>query len=233
MSSLDKIRKDLRNHAKPGKAEILSRFFRTGRGQYGEGDVFLGIMVPEQRRIAKKYPHLSLTELGRLLSSRFHEERLVSLLILIAKHRKAVGNERERIVDFYLSHTKQINNWDLVDLSAGHILGDYLLEKERSVLRRLVKSENLWERRISIMSTLAFIRKNQFRDTLSIAKQLLHDPHDLIHKATGWMLREVGKRDQGVEEQFLRKYYREMPRTMLRYAIERFDEEKKRFYLQR
>jgi 3-methyladenine DNA glycosylase AlkD len=232
-STLDKIRKDLRDHAKPGKAEILSRFFKTGKGQYGEGDLFLGVMVPEQRKIAKKYPDCSLDELRKLLFSRIHEERLVSLLILITKYKTADEKQKKRIVDFYLSQRKQINNWDLVDLSSGNILGDYLLDKERSVLSRLAKSENLWERRIAIMSTFAFIRKNQFDDTLAITKQLLRDPDDLIHKAAGWMLREVGKRDQRVEERFLRKHYREMPRTMLRYAIERFDEKKKRFYLRK
>ncbi|HAM50748.1 MAG TPA: DNA alkylation repair protein [Nitrospiraceae bacterium] len=230
---LPQLKKELRQLADPHKAEILSGFFKTAKGQYGEGDCFLGITVPQQRQIAKKYQNLSLRQLQELLSSRIHEYRLIALLILISKYRTADDSGREEICFFYLNNTKQINNWDLVDLSAHHILGNYLREKDSSILRRLAKSENLWERRIAIMSTFAFIKEHRFEDTLHLAALLLNDKHDLIHKAVGWMLREIGKKDQKVEEQFLRKHYQKMPRIMLRYAIERFDKRKRRAYLQR
>ncbi|MBI5056604.1 MAG: DNA alkylation repair protein [Nitrospirae bacterium] len=228
---LKKLRTDLRKLASPEKADILSRFFKTGKGQYGEGDVFLGIKVPEQRRVAKQYPDLPLSEIKKLLHSKIHEERLVALLILIIKYGKAGDEGKKAINDFYLNNTKRINNWDLVDLSAPNISGDYLIDKDRGVLYKLANSESLWERRIAVMSTFAFIRKNDFEDTLRIAEILLRDRHDLIQKAVGWMLREVGKRDQAKEEAFLKKHYKAMPRTMLRYAIERFEEGKRRAYL--
>jgi 3-methyladenine DNA glycosylase AlkD len=188
-------------------------------------------MVPKQRTVARKYAGISLNAVGKLLSSKIHEHRLVALLILVDKYKKADLEGKEEIADFYLSHTRHINNWDFVDISAPSILGEYLIDKDRSVLYRLSRSKNLWERRISILSTLTFIRRCDFGDTLRIAEILLDDGHDLIHKAVGWMLREVGKRDLQVEENFLRRHYRRMPRTMLRYAIERFEEEKRRFYL--
>jgi 3-methyladenine DNA glycosylase AlkD len=225
------LTKDLQKLRNPEKAKILSRFFKTGKGEYGEGDVFLGIPVPEQRKIAKKYPDLSLTNIQKLLSSRIHEHRLIALLILILKYKKTDATGRGEIVDFYLKNTNNINNWDLVDLSAHHILGDYLLKRDRSILNRLARSDALWERRIAILSTFAFIRNRQFKDTLLICKVLLHDKHDLIQKAAGWMLREIGKRDQATEEQFLKKHSHTMPRTMLRYAVERFDQEKRKVYL--
>ena len=232
-SILKSLKSDLQSLADPEKAEILSRFFKTGKGQYGEGDVFLGIVVPKQRAVTKKYLELSLRDIHRLLSSKIHEHRLVALLILVNKYKKTDQEGKAEIADFYLKHTKHINNWDLVDLSAPNIPGDYLLDKDRSVLCRLARSGNLWERRISVMSTLAFIRENDFADTLCVSEILLRDDHDLIHKAVGWMLREVGKRDLQTEEDFLRKHYRRMPRTMLRYAIERFEEKKRRFFLGR
>ena len=225
------VRRELRKLANPAKAGILSRFFKTGKGEYGEGDVFLGIPVPLQRRIAKKYPALLLEDLQELLSGRIHEERLVALLILISKYKKADNTDRRAVVDFYLKNTRWVNNWDLVDISAANILGDYLLDKERTLLSRLAESDSLWERRIAIMATFAFIRRNEFKDTIHIAELLLKDTHDLIHKAVGWMLREIGKRDRETEEQFLRTHYRNMPRTMLRYAIERFDEKTRNAYL--
>jgi 3-methyladenine DNA glycosylase AlkD len=231
MVMLAGLTSDLQNLADPEKAAILSRFFKTGKGQYGEGDVFLGIVVPKQRAVAKKYSGLSLSDIHRLLSSKIHEHRLVALLILVDKYQKADQGGKEEIADFYLKHTKHINNWDLVDLSAPNIPGDYLLDKDRSVLYRLARSGNLWERRISVISTLAFIRNSDFGDTLGIAGILVKDDHDLIHKAVGWMLREVGKRDLRTEEDFLNRHYRRMPRTMLRYAIERFEEKKRRFFL--
>jgi 3-methyladenine DNA glycosylase AlkD len=225
------LKSDLQKLADPEKAEILSRFFKTGKGQYGEGDIFLGIVVPAQRKIAKTYSDLSLRDVRELLSSGTHEHRLVALFILVQKYKKADSLNKKVIVDFYLKYTARVNNWDLVDLSAGNILGDYLLDKDRSVLYRLAGSRNLWERRIAIMSTFKFIRNNDFADTLRIAELLLNDTDDLIHKAAGWMLREVGKRDLKTEEAFLDSHDDKMPRTMLRYAIERFEEKRRRYYL--
>ena len=224
---------ELRGLADPERARILSGFFKTGRGQYGEGDEFLGITVPRQRDIAKRYPDLPLKDIARLLSSRVHEERLTALLVLSIQYKKADAFQRRRIVDFYLSHTDGINNWDLVDLSAEKILGDYLSDGDKSVLYGLARSQNLWERRIAIMATFAFVKKNEFEHTLRIAEMLLRDRHDLIHKATGWMLREIGKRDLSAEEEFLRKHHRAMPRTMLRYAIERFAPDRRRYWMSR
>ncbi|MFH1832848.1 MAG: DNA alkylation repair protein [Candidatus Levyibacteriota bacterium] len=231
------IQKDLQKLQDPKKAKLLSGFFKTGKGEYGEGDVFLGIPVPLQRKVVKKYIELSLTELQKLLDSKIHEHRLTALLILVDKYKKAEQAEKEKIFNFYLKNAKNINNWDLVDLTAPNIVGDYLLSKgchpERSEgsLYKLAKSKNLWEKRISILATFAFIKNNQFKDTLKIAEILLNDTHDLIHKAVGWMLRELGKRNQKVEEKFLRKNYKKMPRTMLRYSIEKFSAEKKKFFV--
>lgn len=228
---LDQIKRDLSQLSDSNRAEKLSGFFKTGRGQYGEGDLFLGIPVPEQRKVAKKYVDLSLNDLQELLSSRIHEHRFTALVILVSKYREAEKSGKESIFRFYLKNTKNINNWDLVDLSAPRIVGDYLLNKDRSILYKLAKSNCLWERRISILSTFMFIDSNDFKDALSISKLLLHDKHDLIHKAVGWALREIGKRDQNIEERFLAEYCSQMPRTMLRYAIERFDERKRKLYL--
>ena len=228
---IDQIKKDLLELRSPKQAKILSRFFKTSKGEYGEGDVFLGVIVPEQRKVAKKYLNLSLKDLQELLSSKIHEYRLTSLFILIDKYRKSDEKSKKEIVDFYLKNTKNINNWDLIDLSSGKILGNYLLNKNKSILYKLAKSKSLWERRISIMATSEFIRNNKFEDTLKISEILLKDKHDLIHKAVGWMLREIGKRDLSVEEKFLKKHLKKMPRTMLRYAIEKFDEKKRRYYL--
>ncbi len=230
---LNKLKKDLLKLKNPKKAKILSRFFKTGKGEYGKGDVFLGIVVPEQREVAKKYPDLSLENIQKLLSSKIHEHRLISLFILIIRYKKADNVGKKEIFNFYLRNTKNINNWDLVDLSAPNIIGSYLLDKPRNILYKLAKSNNLWERRIGIMATFGFIKNNQFKDTLKISEILLNDKHDLIHKAVGWMLREIGKRNKLVEEKFLKKYYKKMPRTMLRYAIERFDESKRKFYLRK
>lgn len=230
---LKELKHELNEISDPDKADVLSRFFKTGKGQYGEGDCFLGITVPKQRRIAKKYQGLSVTDIKKLLSSTTHEHRLVALLILLMQYRKESSEGKKRICDFYLNNRARINNWDLVDLSAHHILGDYLLERDRSVLYQLAASDNVWERRMAIIATFAFIRKNQFEDTFNIARHMLRDKHDLIHKATGWMLREIGKKNQAAEEEFLLKYSKDMPRTMLRYAIERFDDEKRRFCLRR
>ena len=228
---LDQIKRDLLQLGDPNRAKKLSGFFKTGKGQYGEGDLFLGIPVPEQRKVAKKYVDLSLNDLQELLNSKIHEHRFTALVILISKYRKAEKSGKEEVFSFYLKNTENINNWDLVDLSAPKIVGEYLVNKDKSILYKLAKSNSLWERRISILSTFKFIDTNDFEDALNISELLLHDNHDLIHKAVGWALREIGKRDQNVEERFLTKYCVQMPRTMLRYAIEKFDEEKRKFYL--
>ena len=228
---LDQIKRDLSQLGDPNRAIKLSGFFKTGKGHYGEGDLFLGIPVPEQRKVAKKYIDLSLNDLQELLNSKIHEHRFTALVILISKYRKTEKSGKAEIFSFYLKNTKNINNWDLVDLSAPRIVGDYLVNKDRSILYKLAKSNSLWERRISILSTFIFIDNNDFEDALNISELLLQDKHDLIHKAVGWGLREIGKRDQNVEERFLTKFCLQMPRTMLRYAIEKFDEKKRKFYL--
>lgn len=208
------------------KAIILKKFFKTGAGEYGEGDIFLGINVPEQRVIAKKYCDISYTELKKLITSDIHEHRLTGFFILVLKYKK----DKKKAFEFYLENIRSANNWDLVDCSCLYIIGDYLIDKDRKLLYELSRG-NLWERRIAIISTFAFIKKGEYNDTLKIAEILIDDKHDLIHKAVGWMLREVGKRI-GVEilEDFLQKH-KKMPRTMLRYAIERFDEDKRKYYL--
>ncbi|MGD8544715.1 MAG: DNA alkylation repair protein [Candidatus Bathyarchaeota archaeon] len=228
---LHKIKNELLKLGNPEKARQLSRFFKTGKGQYGEGDIFLGIPVPEQRKVAKKYLNLTLNDLQKLLSSEIHEHRLTALLILVTKYEKADNSGKDEIYRLYLKNTENINNWDLVDLSAPKIVGDYLVNKDTSILYKLAKSTNLWERRIAILSTAKFISNNDFKDALGISELLLQDKHDLVHKAVGWMLREIGKRDQETEERFLKKYHTQMPRTMLRYAIEKFNEEKRKHYL--
>lgn len=230
---INALKSDLNRLANPEKARILARFFKTGKGQYGEGDVFLGIPVPEQRRIAKKYRNLPLGEIRNLLASQVHEHRLVALLVLISQYRQTDDQRRNKIVAFYLNNSDRINNWDLVDISAPSIVGDHLADKDKSVLYDFARSEDLWRKRIAIIATLAFIRKGDFIDAFALSEILLRDPHDLIHKAVGWMLREIGKRDRKAEEKFLRKHCRNMPRTMLRYAIEHFDDDSRRQYLKK
>lgn len=230
--SLSELRKELKNENNPEQAKILQRFFKTGKGEYGEGDIFYGIKVPVTRIIAKRFVELTFNELKILLASEVHEERLAAGLILVEKFNKANENEREKIYRFYLTNRKGINNWDLVDLTAPKIIGTYLLNRDKKILFDLAQSKNLWDRRIAIISTLAFIRKNQFDETLNISRLLLNDKHDLIHKAVGWMLREIGKINCDVETEFLLKYYKEMPRTMLRYAIEKFPERKRKQFLE-
>lgn len=221
------VQSDLKSFATPARAKSSAWFFKTGKGQYGEGDKFIGVTVPDQRIVAKKYIDLPFKEIEKLLISPIHEHRLTALFILVGAYKKA----KKEVYDFYLKHTKYINNWDLVDSSASLIVGEWLLNKERSVLYTLAKSKNIWDRRIAIIATGAFIKNGEFADTLKIAQILLKDSHDLIHKAVGWMLREVGKRDEKAEEAFLKKHYKCMPRTMLRYAIERFPESKRHEYL--
>ena len=213
------------------KAAHAQRYFKTGPGQYGEGDVFLGIRVPVLRKLAKEYQALPLAETTQLLQSSIHEERLLALLILVLKYSKGNPSTQKTIYDLYLKHTKWINNWDLVDVTTPHIVGPFLMNRSREPLYRLAQSSSLWERRIAIITTFHFLKHGQFDDTLAIAEILLHDPEDLIHKAVGWMLREVGKRNLDAEEGFLQHHYRAMPRTMLRYAIEKFPEPKRQRYL--
>lgn len=230
---LNQLRKELRLKANPKKAKILQGFFKTGKGEYGEGDVFIGLVVPETRKIAKKYQTLNLLDIKKLLSSKIHEERLLALFVLTEQFGKAGEKERRKIFQFYLSQTKNINNWDLVDLSADKIVGAHLEGKSKNILYQLAKSKNLWERRIAALATFHFIKRGQSKEILKIAEILLKDKEDLIHKAVGWMLREVGKRcGEKIEEEFLKKHCRKMPRTMLRYAIEKFPENKRKKYLQ-
>ena len=228
---MEALRKKLGRLADREQAAVSRRFFKTGPGEYGEGDLFIGIRVPALRKLAGEHRGLPLKEVRRLLKSAVHEERLLALLILVLKYRQGSETEQERIYKLYLSSSRFINNWDLVDVTAEHIVGAYLDERSRRPLYRLAKSNYLWERRIAVLSTFHFIRRNDFNDTLKIADLLITDPEDLIHKAVGWMLREVGKRQLKTEEDFLKKRYRMMPRTMLRYAIERFPEAKRRRYL--
>jgi len=229
--SVKEIQKKLRELGNKDKAKKHQSFFKTGPGEYGEGDIFIGVTVPELRKLAKEYKTITLKEVKQLLHSSIHEERLLSLFLLIHRFSKEDEPKKKRIYELYLKNTKFINNWDLVDSSAGHIVGAFLFNKSKKPLYDLVKSVNLWERRISIISTFYFIKRNLFSDTLKISKILLSDKEDLIHKAVGWMLREVGKRDMSVEENFLKKHYKNMPRTMLRYAIEKFSESKRQLYL--
>ncbi|MFA5173685.1 MAG: DNA alkylation repair protein [Candidatus Pacearchaeota archaeon] len=223
----------IEKHADKKNAENLQRFFKTGKGEYGEGDIFLGIKVPIQRKIVKEFKDLEINKIQNLLDSKIHEKRFIGLLILIEQFKKANEENKKNIFDLYLKNTKNINNWDLVDLSAPNIVGNFLLDKNKDILYQLANSNDLWEKRISIISTFSFIRKNEFEDSLELTKLLFNDRHDLIHKAVGWMLREIGKKDINVLESFLKEdsRYKQMPRTMLRYAIEKFDEEKRKKYL--
>lgn len=230
---MKQFQRDLRRYSDSNKAKILQGFFKTGRGQYGEGDVFLGISVPQIRAIAQNASgRLSFSELQWLINSKIHEERLGAILILVDMYKKGDNLDKERVFKFYKTNASRINNWDLVDLSAPNIVGDYLLSQEdKGLLYSLADSDNLWEKRIAIVSTFAFIRAGQFDDTLKIANILMGDEHDLIHKAVGWMLREVGKRNLMVLEKFLKDNYNELPRTTLRYAIERFSENERKKWL--
>ncbi len=229
--SLPALRKRMNELADKNVAETMSWFFKTGKGEYGEGDKFIGLKVPVQRKIAGEFRNLDYKDLSVLLSSKIHEERLIALLILVNKYKKSSEAEKESIYKFYLKKKKGINNWDLVDLSAPKIIGEHLLKRNKKILLRFAGSKNIWERRIAILSTYALIRKNEFETTMQIAYILLEDTHDLIHKAVGWMLREIGKKDLVTEEKFLKLYYKRMPRTMLRYAIEKFPESKRKKYL--
>ena len=256
INMLNQLKADFQKLKNPKQAEVLQRFFKTGPGEYGEGDVFLGVKVPEQRKIARQYQDLALKDLQKLLASGIHEYRLTALFVLVLQYQKAgkkaardqaakmadaqaAKAEQIKIVNFYLKNARYVNNWDLVDSSAPYILGDAWLEEARRglpamhALYRLARSRDLWEKRIAMLATYGFIRQGEFKDALRVAEILLPDEHDLIHKAVGWMLREIGNRDLKTEEDFLRRHAAKMPRTMLRYAIEKFPEGKRREYLRK
>lgn len=225
------LRLEMKKIANKKLIDDYQRFFKTGPGEYGEGDIFIGMRVPQIRKVAKEFRSLSLEEIEELLNSKIHEERMLSLIILVYQYKKAEPADKKKFADFYLKNVRRVNNWDLVDSSAPYILGDYFLERDKSILYKFAKSKNLWERRIAILSSFNFIDHGDYDDSLALAEILLNDHHDLIHKAVGWMLREIGKRDLKTEENFLKKHYKTMPRTMLRYAIERFPEKKRQAYL--
>jgi 3-methyladenine DNA glycosylase AlkD len=231
MITLNLIQKHLRSIADPTTALVSQSFFKTAPGQYGAGDIFLGIKVPTLRALVKTFRDTAPNIISALLKSKFHEERLFALILLIDFYQRGDEADKQCAYELYLAHTAYINNWDLVDVSASQIVGDFLSTRSRQPLYQLVTSDALWERRIAIIATFHFIRRNEFADTLRISEQLLPDTHDLIHKAVGWMLREVGKRDMATAELFLQQHYHNMPRTMLRYAIERFPEVRRKQYL--
>ena len=228
---LKNLRKVIRDSANEKHANTMQWFFKTGKGEYGEGDKFVGIKVPVQRKIAKKFLDLENEDLKILLNSKIHEERLIALLILVDKYQTVNEKGKEKVYKFYLKNSNKINNWDLVDLSAPKIIGEHLLKNDKQILFKFARSKNLWERRIAIISTYTFIKNKQYKTTLQISDILLNDDHDLIQKAVGWMLREVGKQDLKTLENFLKPRYNKMPRTMLRYSIEKFPEKKRKKYL--
>lgn len=231
--TLTDLRKDLHKLANSQKAKILAGFFKTGEGEYGNGDVFLGITVPQSRAIAHRFKNLPKDQIKQLFKSKIHEERLIAILLLVHNFEEGDEKKQKEIFEFYLKQIEHINNWDLVDLSADKIFGGYLIGKDKNILLKLAKSKNLWERRISIIATYSFIKfQKEYEWTFKIAEILLNDQYDLIQKAVGWMLREVGKNiSQEIEQEFLNKYYKDMPRTTLRYAIERFPEATRKNYL--
>lgn len=228
---LTNIIRDLQKERNPKQAKLLQGFFKTGKGEYGEGDIFIGIKVPVTREIAKKYLGMNFKHIELLLKSKIHEYRLAGLLILVDKFQKSDEKGKGDIFNFYIKNTKRVNNWDLVDLTAHKIVGAFLENKRRDKLYELAESDNLWEKRISIISTFWYIKNEDFKDALRISEILLNDSHDLIQKAVGWVLREIGKKDQEILAGFLKKHYKNMPRTMLRYSIEKFPESKRKAYL--
>jgi 3-methyladenine DNA glycosylase AlkD len=229
--NLRDLRKRIKKESNKQQAESLQWFFKTGAGEYGQGDVFAGIKMPVQRIIAKEFKNLNYNDIKELLASKIHENRMIGLLILLGKFKKGDEDEKEKIFKFYIRNRKGINNWDLVDITAPKIVGEHLLERDKKVLYKFAKSKILWERRIAILSTFTFIRAGKFETTYELSDILLDDDHDLIHKAVGWMLRETGKKDLHAEEKFLQSRYKKMPRTMLRYAIEKFPKVKRKKYL--
>ncbi len=231
MHKAETIKKELKKISNKEKAKQLAGFFKTGKGQYGEGDIFIGVTVPDQRTLARQFHDTEISEIEKLLDDPIHECRLTALLILIQKYSKADENERRKISEFYLSKTSRINNWDLVDLSAHQIIGNYYFNRNRDILYKLVKSSSLWEQRIAVVATYYFLKRNDFKEILAFSEMLLDHKHDLIHKATGWMLREAGKMDISILIKFLDKHYKKMPRTMLRYAIEKLNESDRKKYM--
>lgn len=227
------IEQEIRKYIDPVKREYLPNFFKTGKGQYGEGDKFLGVVVPNTRLVAKLHKDEPFEVMAELLQSEWHECRLCALLMLVERFKKTDEKGRKAIYDFYLSQTARINNWDLVDLSAPGIVGEYLKDKARKELYRLADSGLLWDQRIAVVSTYTLIKNNDFIDILALSEKLLYHKHDLMQKAVGWMLREMGKRDKGLLVQFLEKHCKVMPRTMLRYAIEKFPEEERKEFMKR
>jgi len=231
MEKLADAKKSLNYYASTEKAQVLRSFFKTGKGEYGEGDIFIGVTVPQIRMVAKHFAELGQKDILKLLHSKIHEERELALFIWVSQYQKGDTALRQKIFQAYLGHTEFINNWDLVDLSAPKIIGDFLLDKKRDILYALAQSPLLWDRRIAVVATLAFIRAGQFDEPIRLAENLMNDKEALMHKACGWMLREVGKRDAAVLRAFLKKHSRVMPRTMLRYAIEKFDRQERYAYL--
>ena len=229
MTTLSKIKTSLHAKASPERKAVSERFFKTGKGQYGEGDIFIGVTMPDTRAVAKEhFADVTLRDIEKLLHSKIHEERMLALVLLTLWYKKRDAKEA---VALYKKNYDHINNWDLVDVSAPNVIGDWYLERDRKELYTLARSRNMWKRRIAIVSTYAFIRQNDLKDTFAIAEMLLPDTEDLTHKAVGWMFREAGKRDQKALETFLKKHHTDMPRTMLRYAIEKFPESKRQKYL--
>lgn len=230
---VEQVKAALEDKAIPEKAAFFPRFFKSGPGEYGEGDKFLGVKVPEQRKIAKSvYKEISLDEIETLIQDKYHEVRLTGVMILVYCYEKLKSDEdRKKLVDFYLKNLKWVNNWDLVDSSCHHILGHYYLNKDKSLFYELASKDHLWSQRVAMVSTYYWIKRGKFEDALALAEKLLDHPHDLMHKAVGWMLREIGNKDYEVEFEFLKKHYQQMPRTALRYAIEKFDEEVRQDFL--
>ncbi len=225
------IKNQLHQYASPSRKKANEQFFKTGKGQYSEGDKFRGVSMPDIRKVAKANKDANFSKIQKLLDSPIHEERMCGLVILVYKYKTSNEKRKKQIFNFYIKNRKAINNWDLVDVTTPNIVGDYLFDKDKKLLYKYAKSTSLWERRIAILATFAFIRKNEFKDTLTISKILLKDKEDLIHKAVGWMLREIWKRDNKVVENFLQKNYSQIPRTTLRYSIERMPEKKRKNYL--
>ena len=236
LSPMEQTSTDVKNTllalAQPERAALVARFFKTAPGQYGEGDQFLGLSMPQQHAVAKEYRHLPIYETEQLVQDAYHECRMVGLLIWVYQTRKASPAQQTDILERYLANRQHINNWDLVDVTCPHILGRHVVRGSRSILYDLANENHLWSQRIAIVSTFALIRLGQFGDTFALAELLLPHKHDLIHKAIGWMLREVGKRNADALEEFLHDYVRQMPRTTLRYAIERFEPARRRYYLE-
>lgn len=228
MKKLSLIKEELKEISNSAKADILRRFFKTGKGEYAYGDCFIGVSVPDQRKIIRKYKDLEYPDIISLLRDKIHEYRFCALLFLIRKYETG---EKEKVIDLYFKEMNHINNWDLVDISAPRIPGDFFLKRDREKLERLLISDNVWKRRIAMVSTLGFIRNNDLTPTFHYAKELIKDEHHLIHKASGWMLREAGKRDEKALISFLQEHVDQMPRTMLRYSIERLEEKKRKKFL--